>query len=188
VPWRSNAKRHSILNHFSQWWARAGVLANTTRTRSSFHRGDPADAVFYIQKGKVKVTVVSEQGKEAVVSAISLVLLTDRPVTIMATRSDHNSVFRGLLSSPLQPELRDSEIWHQIFRKSFPLLRHLVEVRWQKGCRCLRHRGQKADSGRYGTDTVHRLAFIRHARDRVSASWHITSGGFSPLWLSSHLM
>ena len=127
-------------------------------------------------------------GKEAVVSAISLVLLTDRPVTIMAKRSDHNSVFRRLLWSPLQPELRDSEIWHQIFRKSFPLLRHLVEVRWQKGCRCLRHRGQKADSGRYGTDTVHRLAFIRHARDRVSASWHITSGGFSPLWLSSHLM
>jgi CRP-like cAMP-binding protein len=33
-----------------------------------FSQGDPADAVFYIQKGKVKVTVVSEQGKEAVVA------------------------------------------------------------------------------------------------------------------------
>src|SRR3984893_671418 len=33
-----------------------------------FPQGDPADAVFYIQKGKVKVTVVSEQGKEAVVA------------------------------------------------------------------------------------------------------------------------
>src|ERR1051325_4381460 len=30
-----------------------------------FSQGDPADAVFYIQKGKAKVTVVSEQGKEA---------------------------------------------------------------------------------------------------------------------------
>ena len=29
-------------------------------------RGLSADAVFYIQKGKVKITVVSEQGKEAV--------------------------------------------------------------------------------------------------------------------------
>src|SRR5664279_1121137 len=83
-----------------------------------FSQGGSSDAVFYIQKGKVKVTVVSEQGKEAVVSAISLV--TDRPVTIMATRSDHNSVFRGLLSSPLQPELRDSEIWHQIWRSRAP--------------------------------------------------------------------
>jgi CRP/FNR family transcriptional regulator, cyclic AMP receptor protein len=33
-----------------------------------FAQGDPADAVFYIQKGKAKVTVVSEQGKEAVVA------------------------------------------------------------------------------------------------------------------------
>jgi len=35
-----------------------------------FAQGDPADAVFYIQKGKVKVTVVSEQGKEAVVAIL----------------------------------------------------------------------------------------------------------------------
>jgi CRP/FNR family cyclic AMP-dependent transcriptional regulator len=35
-----------------------------------FSQGDSADAVFYIQKGKVKVTVVSEQGKEAVVAIL----------------------------------------------------------------------------------------------------------------------
>jgi CRP/FNR family cyclic AMP-dependent transcriptional regulator len=33
-------------------------------------QGDPADAVFYIQRGKVKVAVVSEQGKEAVVAVL----------------------------------------------------------------------------------------------------------------------
>ena len=33
-----------------------------------FAQGDPADAVFYIRKGECKVTVVSEQGKEAVVA------------------------------------------------------------------------------------------------------------------------
>ena len=32
-----------------------------------FSQGDAADSVFYIQKGKIKVLVVSEQGKEAVV-------------------------------------------------------------------------------------------------------------------------
>jgi CRP/FNR family transcriptional regulator, cyclic AMP receptor protein len=32
-----------------------------------FAQGDTADAVFYIQKGRVKVVVISEQGKEAVV-------------------------------------------------------------------------------------------------------------------------
>jgi CRP/FNR family transcriptional regulator, cyclic AMP receptor protein len=35
-----------------------------------FSQGDSADAVFYIQSGKVKVTVVSEQGKEAVVAML----------------------------------------------------------------------------------------------------------------------
>lgn len=35
-----------------------------------FSQGDPADAVFYVQKGKVKVTVVSQQGKEAVVAIL----------------------------------------------------------------------------------------------------------------------
>lgn len=33
-----------------------------------FSQGDPADAVFYIQKGKVKLIVLSPQGKEAVVA------------------------------------------------------------------------------------------------------------------------
>jgi CRP/FNR family transcriptional regulator, cyclic AMP receptor protein len=33
-------------------------------------QGDPADAVFYVQKGKVKVTVVSDRGKEAVVAIL----------------------------------------------------------------------------------------------------------------------
>ena len=35
-----------------------------------FSQGEPADSVFYIQKGKVKITVVSEQGKEAVVAIL----------------------------------------------------------------------------------------------------------------------
>jgi len=35
-----------------------------------FSQGTPADAVFYIQKGKVKITVLSEQGKEAVVGVL----------------------------------------------------------------------------------------------------------------------
>jgi CRP-like cAMP-binding protein len=37
-----------------------------------FSQGDRADAVFYIQKGKAKVTVVSKQGKEAVVAILGV--------------------------------------------------------------------------------------------------------------------
>ena len=36
-----------------------------------FRQRDPADAVFYIQKGNVKLTVVSEHGREGVVAMLS---------------------------------------------------------------------------------------------------------------------
>ena len=35
-----------------------------------FSQGDPADAVFYIQKGKIKIVVTSRRGKQAVVSVL----------------------------------------------------------------------------------------------------------------------
>jgi CRP/FNR family cyclic AMP-dependent transcriptional regulator len=40
------------------------------RNQVVFAQGDPADTVFYIQKGRIKVLVVSEQGKEAVVGIL----------------------------------------------------------------------------------------------------------------------
>lgn len=45
-------------------------IASYDKGQIIFSQGDPADAVFYVQKGKVKVTVVSEQGKEAVVAML----------------------------------------------------------------------------------------------------------------------
>ena len=49
----------------------AGWSISTYRTNQKvFAQGSSADAVFYIQKGKVKITVVSEQGKEAVVAVM----------------------------------------------------------------------------------------------------------------------
>jgi CRP/FNR family transcriptional regulator, cyclic AMP receptor protein len=40
------------------------------KDKAIFSQGDPGDAVFYIQKGKVRLAVVSEQGKEATVSML----------------------------------------------------------------------------------------------------------------------
>jgi CRP/FNR family transcriptional regulator, cyclic AMP receptor protein len=46
-----------------------GHTVVTYRTGETvFSQGSPADEVFYVLKGKVKLTVVSEQGKEAVVA------------------------------------------------------------------------------------------------------------------------
>jgi CRP-like cAMP-binding protein len=47
------------------------TIANYRVDDVIFVQGTPADAVFYIHKGKVKLTVLSEQGKEAVVAVMS---------------------------------------------------------------------------------------------------------------------
>ena len=41
------------------------------KEQAIFSQGDGADAVFYIQKGKVKLTVVSKTGKEATIGILS---------------------------------------------------------------------------------------------------------------------
>jgi CRP/FNR family transcriptional regulator, cyclic AMP receptor protein len=38
--------------------------------RSVFRQGQPADSLFYIRRGKVKLTVISQQGKEAIVAIL----------------------------------------------------------------------------------------------------------------------
>jgi CRP/FNR family transcriptional regulator, cyclic AMP receptor protein len=48
----------------------ANNVGSYPRRKVVFAQGDPADAVYYIQKGKVKLTVVSKEGKEAVVALL----------------------------------------------------------------------------------------------------------------------
>ena len=44
------------------------AIANYRKNQTVFSQGDTADAVFYIQEGRVKVCIISEAGKEAVVA------------------------------------------------------------------------------------------------------------------------
>jgi CRP/FNR family cyclic AMP-dependent transcriptional regulator len=46
------------------------TISEYRKNQKVFSQGDAADSVFYIQKGKIKVTVVSEHGKEAVVAIL----------------------------------------------------------------------------------------------------------------------
>lgn len=46
-------------------------ITSYSKGQTVFLQGDAADSVFFIQKGKVKITVISEQGKEAVVAFLS---------------------------------------------------------------------------------------------------------------------
>ena len=48
----------------------AETVKEYRRKHTIFSQGSPADAVFYIEKGKVKLTVLSARGKEAVVAIL----------------------------------------------------------------------------------------------------------------------
>jgi len=51
----------------------AGIVSKTVqfaKAQKIFQQGDPADYVFLIQQGVVKITIVNEQGKEAVIALL----------------------------------------------------------------------------------------------------------------------
>src|SRR5665213_4147553 len=53
--------------------ARTGAgraLVDYTKSQTLFLQGEPADAIFYIQKGKIMLTIFSRTGKEAVVALL----------------------------------------------------------------------------------------------------------------------
>src|SRR5215469_2682590 len=45
---------------------RPGAVRRFTKGQSIFQAGEPAQALFFIQEGKVTISAVSEQGKEAI--------------------------------------------------------------------------------------------------------------------------
>jgi CRP/FNR family cyclic AMP-dependent transcriptional regulator len=67
-----------------------------------FLQGDPADAVFYLQEGRVKVSVVSKQGKEATIALLDRgdflgegCIASDQPIRLVtATAITRCSVLR----------------------------------------------------------------------------------------------
>jgi CRP/FNR family transcriptional regulator, cyclic AMP receptor protein len=46
------------------------TISEYRKNQIVYSQGDPADSVFYIQTGKLKITVLSAQGKEAVVAVL----------------------------------------------------------------------------------------------------------------------
>jgi CRP-like cAMP-binding protein len=50
----------------------ARTITECPKDYKIFSQGDPADAVFYIQQGRVKLKVISKQGKEAVIAILGM--------------------------------------------------------------------------------------------------------------------
>jgi CRP/FNR family cyclic AMP-dependent transcriptional regulator len=61
---------HFDLKAFLAGEGNGRTIARYRKNAKIFAQGDLADSVFYIHKGKVKIAVLSEQGKEAVVAIL----------------------------------------------------------------------------------------------------------------------
>jgi CRP/FNR family cyclic AMP-dependent transcriptional regulator len=68
---RVKKKRDFDPNTFLATIGEGRQIVPFQKKRPVFTQGEPADAVFYIQKGKVKLTVVSSNGKEATIGILS---------------------------------------------------------------------------------------------------------------------
>jgi CRP/FNR family transcriptional regulator, cyclic AMP receptor protein len=102
--------------------ANGGVtVSNYRKGQVVFTQGDPADCIFFIQEGKVKVTVVSQQGKEAVIAFLEAGdfigegCLTGRPRRISCARALLDCVITRLDKSTMMRMLRDEPDLSELF-------------------------------------------------------------------------
>jgi CRP/FNR family transcriptional regulator, cyclic AMP receptor protein len=86
-----------------------------------FNQGDPADCVFYIREGRVKIAVVSAQGKEAVVAFLKAGdfigegCLTGRPRRVSTARAVEDSVITRLDKATMVRMLRNQPNFSERF-------------------------------------------------------------------------
>jgi CRP/FNR family cyclic AMP-dependent transcriptional regulator len=86
-----------------------------------FSQGEPADAVFYVQKGKVKITVVSEQGKEAVVAILGVTdffgegCLAGQPRRMATVKAMVDSIVVRLEKATIIRVLHDEPAFSEVF-------------------------------------------------------------------------
>jgi CRP/FNR family cyclic AMP-dependent transcriptional regulator len=100
--------------------AREGTTVHYRKGQVLFSQGDPADAVFSIQKGKVKLTVVSKQNKEAVIAILAVgdlvgeASLVGQPQVRLATASAISDCSIARLAKPAMMRLlRDDNAFAQ---------------------------------------------------------------------------
>ena len=97
------------------------TISKYRKGRIIYAQGEEADRIFYIQSGKVKVTVVSEQGKEAVVGILETAqffgegCLNGQAVRVGTAKAIEEciitSITRKAMLATLQREPRFSELF-----------------------------------------------------------------------------
>jgi len=94
---------------------------NYQKNQNIFEQGDVADTVFYLQKGRIKLTVISEEGKEAVVGILEPTqffgegCLVGHPIRIATTTAIEESVVTSIPKAAMLAALRNEPKFSELF-------------------------------------------------------------------------
>ena len=97
------------------------TIAKFRKNQIVFSQGQVADAVFYIQKGKIKLTVVSEQGKEAVIAILGPGqflgegCLNGHPLHIATTRALDECLITRIEKATMIATIHDEQGFSELF-------------------------------------------------------------------------
>ena len=97
------------------------VILKFKKTKIVFAQGDIANTVFYIQGGRIKVLVVSEQGKEAVVGILEPGqffgegCLNGHPLRISTTTAMEECLVTSIEKNAMLAELQKEPKFSELF-------------------------------------------------------------------------
>jgi CRP/FNR family transcriptional regulator, cyclic AMP receptor protein len=106
---------------FLETAAQGRILATHRKKEIIFSQGGIADSVFYIKKGKVKVTIISREGKEAVVAILGVDefvgegCLTGQPKRLATATAMTECVTMRVEKTEIQRVLRDEPAFSEMF-------------------------------------------------------------------------
>jgi CRP/FNR family transcriptional regulator, cyclic AMP receptor protein len=104
--------------------ARVGAGKSIQKYRKNeriFSQGDAADSVFYVQQGRVKLIVISSQGKEAIVGILEAGhffgegCLSNHPLRVATTVAMEESVITSIKKNDMMTVLRAEPKFSELF-------------------------------------------------------------------------
>ena len=97
------------------------TISNYGKDQIIFAQGDSADAIFYLQKGKVKIVVMSDQGKEAVVAILEPDqffgegCLNGQSVRIATARAMQECLITSISKTAMKSVLQSEPKFNEVF-------------------------------------------------------------------------
>jgi CRP/FNR family cyclic AMP-dependent transcriptional regulator len=119
-----STKPETIIFDPKDFLAKVGVgktIVEFRKNQTVFSQGDVADTVFYIQSGQVKLTVMSEQGKEAVVAVLEPGqffgegCMNGHSIRIATTTAMEDCVITAITKAAMIAALHDEPTFSELF-------------------------------------------------------------------------